>query len=79
MRAEQSAWRQPTPTSGKRRFKGEAFGAWMEQPQFAHTRAWTLLTEPEGIGGCSELDTFQAEVAKVIIRNLGARLLVAAE
>ena len=72
--AEPSAWRQPTPTHGERRFKGEAFGAWMEQPQFAHTRTWTVLTEPEGVGCCTELDTSQAEAATAIVRNKGARV-----
>jgi len=71
---EPSVWRQPTPTNETRRFKGEAFGAWMEQPQFAHTRTWTLLTEPEGIGCCSELDMFQAEAVEAIVRNSSARV-----
>ena len=46
----------------------------MEQPQFAHTRTWTILTEPEGIGCCSELDTFQAEAAAAIVKNRGGRV-----
>ena len=40
---EPSVWRQPTPTRGARRFKGEAFGAWMDAPHFVHTRNWEIL------------------------------------
>ena len=72
--AERLAWRPYTECKGARRFKGQAFGAWMEQPQFAHTRTWTILAEPEGIGCCSELDTFQAEAATAIVQNRGARV-----
>ena len=32
------------------------------------------LAEPEGIGCCSELDTFQAEAAAAIVKNKGARV-----
>ena len=46
----------------------------MEKPQFAHTRTWTVLAEPEGIGCCSELDTFQAEAATAIVQNSKARV-----
>ena len=47
-----SEWRQFVQCKGERRFKGEASGAWMHDPQFAHKREWTILAEPEGIGSC---------------------------
>ena len=69
-----SQWRPFTPCKGARRFKSEAYGAWMHDPQFAHTREWTVLAEPEGIGTCCEKDTFQYEAAMAVVANRGARV-----
>jgi len=42
-----SHWRPFTPCKGPRRFEGQAFGAWMHDPQFTHTREWSRLLRRE--------------------------------
>jgi hypothetical protein len=64
-----SEWRQFVQCKGARRFKGEAFGKWMHDTQFAHTQEWTVLSEPEGIGSCCAMDTFQRQAAEAIVEN----------
>lgn len=49
----------------------DALGNWLHEPRFLYERHWRFISEPEGIGDCSEHDTFQDEVAKLIFENQG--------